>query len=110
MTALPEIFTNWFASRGWAPRAHQLALLEKARSGKSALLIAPTGGGSLDWQGVAEGWGSSYAPIGGTKPKESAANFADYLVKLSSASAKGQAAGFDSLGSALLGKRGKAGR
>lgn len=42
---LPDIFTNWFAARGWQPRAHQLALLEKARAGKSSLLIAPTGGG-----------------------------------------------------------------
>ena len=42
---LPDIFTDWFASRGWEPRAHQLALLEKARAGKSSLLIAPTGGG-----------------------------------------------------------------
>jgi len=43
--ALPELFTRWFASRGWAPRAHQLELLAKARAGRSALLIAPTGGG-----------------------------------------------------------------
>lgn len=43
--ALPALFARWFASRGWAPRAHQLALLEKARAGKSSLLIAPTGGG-----------------------------------------------------------------
>jgi len=42
---LPEPFARWFASRGWAPRDHQLALLEKARAGRSALLIAPTGGG-----------------------------------------------------------------
>ena len=42
---LPDVFADWFASRGWAPRAHQLALLEKARAGKSSLLIAPTGGG-----------------------------------------------------------------
>lgn len=42
---LPDIFTRWFASRGWQPREHQLALLEKARAGKSSLLIAPTGGG-----------------------------------------------------------------
>jgi ATP-dependent Lhr-like helicase len=45
MSALPVLFTRWFASRGWAPRAHQLALLEKARAGRSALLIAPTGAG-----------------------------------------------------------------
>lgn len=42
---LPAPFLQWFASRGWRPRAHQLEVLEKARSGKSAILIAPTGGG-----------------------------------------------------------------
>src|ERR1700754_2820308 len=42
---LPEIFSRWFASRGWTPRAHQLELLSRARAGKSVLLIAPTGGG-----------------------------------------------------------------
>src|SRR5437763_1167910 len=42
---LPEIFTRWFAARGWAPRAHQLELLARARAGRSALLIAPTGAG-----------------------------------------------------------------
>jgi ATP-dependent helicase Lhr and Lhr-like helicase len=36
---------GWFASRGWAPREHQLELLAKARAGRSALLIAPTGAG-----------------------------------------------------------------
>jgi ATP-dependent helicase Lhr and Lhr-like helicase len=42
---LPESFLRWFASRGWSARAHQLALLEKAREDRSALLIAPTGAG-----------------------------------------------------------------
>jgi ATP-dependent Lhr-like helicase len=42
---LPDIFARWFAQRGWQPRAHQLALLEKAQAGRSTLLIAPTGGG-----------------------------------------------------------------
>src|SRR5262245_30858449 len=42
---LPEVFARWFAARGWAPRAHQLALLDVARRGRSALLIAPTGAG-----------------------------------------------------------------
>src|SRR5512143_262869 len=42
---LPDFFGHWFASRGWQPRAHQLELLAKARAGRSALLIAPTGGG-----------------------------------------------------------------
>jgi len=42
---LPEVFIRWFAARGWQPRAHQLDLLAKARAGRSALLIAPTGAG-----------------------------------------------------------------
>ena len=44
-TLLPERFRQWFAGRGWSPREHQLALLEKARDDRSALLIAPTGAG-----------------------------------------------------------------
>ncbi|MGA9089480.1 MAG: DNA ligase-associated DEXH box helicase, partial [Bradyrhizobium sp.] len=42
---LPDRFRRWFASRGWSPREHQLALLVKARDDRSALLIAPTGAG-----------------------------------------------------------------
>ncbi|MFL5298461.1 MAG: ligase-associated DNA damage response DEXH box helicase [Phenylobacterium sp.] len=42
---LPPRFAAWFAGRGWSPRAHQLAMIEKAREGRDALLIAPTGGG-----------------------------------------------------------------
>ncbi|MGY2811080.1 ATP-dependent Lhr-like helicase [Bradyrhizobium sp. USDA 4506] len=42
---LPRRFRDWFASRGWSPREHQLALLAKAREQCSALLIAPTGAG-----------------------------------------------------------------
>ncbi|MCA0422657.1 MAG: ligase-associated DNA damage response DEXH box helicase [Proteobacteria bacterium] len=42
---LPPRFSRWFASRGWAPRAHQLALVEAAAEGASTLLIAPTGAG-----------------------------------------------------------------
>ncbi len=42
---LPDHFKKWFAARGWSPRAHQLALLQKAREDRSALLIAPTGAG-----------------------------------------------------------------
>ncbi len=50
MTRLPpptlaKPFREWFAARGWAPRAHQLALLAHARAGESVLLIAPTGAG-----------------------------------------------------------------
>ncbi|WP_426411057.1 ligase-associated DNA damage response DEXH box helicase [Bradyrhizobium ganzhouense] len=44
-TLLPERFQAWFSARGWSPREHQLALLEKAREDRSALLIAPTGAG-----------------------------------------------------------------
>jgi ATP-dependent Lhr-like helicase len=42
---LPEPFAGWFATQGWAPRPHQLAMVDAARRGESALLIAPTGGG-----------------------------------------------------------------
>lgn len=42
---LPERFRSWFASRGWAPRKHQLDLLENTAEGHSCLLIAPTGAG-----------------------------------------------------------------
>lgn len=42
---LPQRFAAWFASRGWEPRPHQLALLEKAEAGRSVLLVAPTGAG-----------------------------------------------------------------
>jgi ATP-dependent Lhr-like helicase len=42
---LPDRFQKWFAGRGWLPREHQLALLQKARKNRSALLIAPTGAG-----------------------------------------------------------------
>ncbi|WP_413991925.1 ligase-associated DNA damage response DEXH box helicase [Labrys okinawensis] len=45
VSSLPPLFANWFAARGWSPRAHQLQLVEKARAGRSALLIAPTGAG-----------------------------------------------------------------
>jgi ATP-dependent Lhr-like helicase len=42
---LPPVFEAWFESRGWQPRAHQLALLDHAGRGRSVLLVAPTGGG-----------------------------------------------------------------
>src|SRR5476649_2118639 len=42
---LPQKFHDWFAARGWQPRAHQLALVEHAALGESVLLVAPTGGG-----------------------------------------------------------------
>ena len=43
--ALPSVFVDWFAGRGWAPRQHQLDLLASARKGESVLLVAPTGAG-----------------------------------------------------------------
>ena len=42
---LPDLFARWFEGRGWTPRRHQLALIDLAARRKSALLIAPTGGG-----------------------------------------------------------------
>jgi ATP-dependent Lhr-like helicase len=42
---LPDRFAAWFATRGWALRPHQAAMLGKAREGRPALLIAPTGAG-----------------------------------------------------------------
>jgi ATP-dependent Lhr-like helicase len=45
VSLLPPPFEAWFASRGWSPRQHQLDLVEKARQGRSVLLVAPTGAG-----------------------------------------------------------------
>src|SRR5919107_1813607 len=45
LPALPPRFEAWFAERGWRPRRHQVEMVEKARLGRDALLIAPTGGG-----------------------------------------------------------------
>ncbi|WP_312812480.1 ligase-associated DNA damage response DEXH box helicase [Brevundimonas sp.] len=42
---MPQKFRDWFASRGWSVRPHQLAMVEKGLAGKDALLVAPTGGG-----------------------------------------------------------------
>ncbi|MGI9435130.1 MAG: DEAD/DEAH box helicase, partial [Geminicoccaceae bacterium] len=42
---LPTPFQRWFDQRGWSPHGHQLEMLAKAEAGRSALLIAPTGGG-----------------------------------------------------------------
>lgn len=42
---LPAQIIDWFASRGWAPRRHQLEMLAAARAGRNALLVAPTGAG-----------------------------------------------------------------
>ncbi len=45
MPLLPEPLTDWFADKGWAPRRHQLEMLDAARGGRHALLVAPTGSG-----------------------------------------------------------------
>src|SRR3954452_8984188 len=45
MGTLPEPFAAWFARRGWAPRPHPLGMIRSAQACRSALLIAPTGGG-----------------------------------------------------------------
>lgn len=42
---LPARVSDWFASRGWTPRAHQMELVRRARADLSTLLIAPTGAG-----------------------------------------------------------------
>jgi ATP-dependent Lhr-like helicase len=42
---LPDSFAAWFAARGWAPRPHQIDILDAARARENVLLIAPTGGG-----------------------------------------------------------------
>ncbi|GLS02748.1 DEAD/DEAH box helicase [Brevundimonas denitrificans] len=39
------MFADWFASRGWSPRRHQLEMIAAAEAGSHALLVAPTGGG-----------------------------------------------------------------
>ncbi len=43
--SLPPALTDWFAAKGWQPRSHQLAMLEEARAGRHALLVATTGAG-----------------------------------------------------------------
>lgn len=43
--SLPPPLADWFAARGWAPRRHQRAMLDAARDGDHALLVAPTGAG-----------------------------------------------------------------
>lgn len=42
---LPPLFADWFTSRGWAPRRHQLEMVAAGQVGSHALLVAPTGGG-----------------------------------------------------------------
>jgi ATP-dependent Lhr-like helicase len=42
---LPPQIAGWFAARGWQPRRYQLEMLDVARTGSHALLVAPTGAG-----------------------------------------------------------------
>ena len=44
-TGLPPEIAAWFDARGWAPRAHQTAMLAAAARGDHALLVADTGAG-----------------------------------------------------------------
>ena len=44
-SSLPRPITAWFESKGWQVRRHQREMLEAARDGRSALLVAPTGAG-----------------------------------------------------------------
>jgi ATP-dependent Lhr-like helicase len=43
--SLPTPLADWFASRGWSPRRHQLDMLAEGRAGRHALLVAATGAG-----------------------------------------------------------------
>jgi ATP-dependent Lhr-like helicase len=45
VTSLPPVLADWFARKGWAPRRYQLEMLDAARAGDHALLVAPTGAG-----------------------------------------------------------------
>ena len=42
---LPTLLADWFSTRNWVPHSHQLEMMDAAAAGRSALLIAPTGGG-----------------------------------------------------------------
>ena len=42
---LPQPLSDWFATRGWRPRRHQLDMLAAGRAGRHALLVASTGAG-----------------------------------------------------------------
>ncbi len=45
MTKLPPQITDWFDARGWRLRRHQAEMVEAARAGRDALLVAATGAG-----------------------------------------------------------------
>ncbi|HEY6047668.1 MAG TPA: DEAD/DEAH box helicase, partial [Sphingomicrobium sp.] len=44
-SALPPVVQRWFEAKSWQPRRHQVEMLELARRGRSALLVAATGAG-----------------------------------------------------------------
>ncbi len=45
VTDLSPALTNWFATKGWQLRRHQLEMLDAAQAGEHVLLVAPTGAG-----------------------------------------------------------------
>ena len=45
LTKLPAVITDWFGARGWAPRRHQLDMVDAATAGNHVLLVAATGAG-----------------------------------------------------------------
>jgi ATP-dependent helicase Lhr and Lhr-like helicase len=45
VTILPAPLSTWFANKGWQPRRYQLEMLDAAKAGRHALLVAPTGAG-----------------------------------------------------------------
>jgi len=45
MAKLPPAISAWFDARGWTPRRYQLEMVDVARAGRHALLVAPTGAG-----------------------------------------------------------------
>ncbi|MBL0925971.1 MAG: ligase-associated DNA damage response DEXH box helicase [Sphingomonadaceae bacterium] len=42
---LPSVISDWFDSRSWTPRRHQLEMLDAAADRRHALLVASTGAG-----------------------------------------------------------------
>jgi len=65
---LPKTFRDWFKSRGWEPREHQLQLLAKAKAGRSVLLVAPTGAGK-----TLAGFLPSLVELSGREPRRGTA-------------------------------------
>lgn len=70
------------------------------------------GNGSIDWQApYGDSWGVRLSPYASKPAKSTASNVSDFLVKLFQGRSSGQASqGYDSLGSVLLGDKGKASR